>query len=87
MNLTEMTIAAKMHGMSYRKYAYLLQQDAIPPPNMEEIRAYIKNVNKPERIVICQECGEKIIGATGRRKFCSTNCKVKHHNKRIHRKK
>lgn len=36
---TEMTIAARMHGMSYGQYAYLLRQGRIEPPNIAVVRS------------------------------------------------
>lgn len=41
MNLVEMAIAARMSGMSYGKYAYLVRQGQIEPPPIEEIRQKI----------------------------------------------
>ena len=59
---TEMTIAARMHGMSYGQYAYLLRQGRIEPPNIAVVRSLMikkerKSVsaNDPKKdIPVCQ---------------------------------
>lgn len=58
MNLTEMAIAARIRGMSYGKYAYLLSQRRVIPPSIEEVRARMikpkkrEIANKAERPVV-----------------------------------
>lgn len=48
MTLAEMAVAARMHGMSYGKYSYLLRQGVVQLPDMEEVRrAMAKETKKP----------------------------------------
>lgn len=49
MNLTEMAIAARIRGMSYGKYAYLLSQRRVIPPSIEEVRARMIKPNGEKR--------------------------------------
>ena len=81
MTLTEMSVAAKMMGMSYGKYVYLLRQDKITPPSIEEVRENMANC-KARKQRTCAECGKIIANPTSRQKFCCTNCRVKHKNKK-----
>lgn len=50
---TELTIAARMYGMSYGKYTYLLRQDMIKLPPIELIRAQMvtKESKESRRVV------------------------------------
>ena len=40
LNLTEMTIAARLNGMDYGKYVHLLRQGSVTLPSMAETRKY-----------------------------------------------
>lgn len=80
MTLTEMSVAARMCGMSYGQYAFLLRQGKITPPDIEEVH---KNMKKSSgKTKVCAECGKPMDDPTGQRKFCSISCKSQYHSRK-----
>ena len=80
MTLTELSVAARMNGMSYGQFVFQLRQDKIQAPSIEEIRQAMKKVDKKKAALLCIFCGREIYEPVGKQRFCSTTCRVKHYN-------